>query len=185
MCCLDLHLVELSTNVKWTKHFTMSLDLSWVKRNTKYPDVDYVFSNPISFPRWFNVITLIHLVEMMWKQRWFVQFLGRLGLEVFTGSTEPEYPRPDLGPCPKFKLSPRVCVGFCVIVIRSRVYDRGGKMGRYRWLNQSANTGLLKAQCTNFSNLNYIFFIQIFQGVLQHPLHCYFPWQWGLCNYSW
>ena len=33
------------------------------------------FANPISLPHWFNTITLFSLVEIMWKQRWFNQYL--------------------------------------------------------------------------------------------------------------
>ena len=55
----DLHLVELSTNVKSSPKFTMSFDLgsNLGEKNMKFPYFDDFFKMQFSFPCSFNVIT--------------------------------------------------------------------------------------------------------------------------------
>ena len=65
--------------MKSTKYATMSLDLVY--------KLWWLFSNLISFPRWFNVITYHFLVEMPWTQCWFNLFALWVGIRLSLPST--------------------------------------------------------------------------------------------------
>ena len=73
-----LHFFDSSTKVNSTRNqhkmslvIGFKLQVQWIKKNHL---MLMLFTNPISFLHWSNIITWIYLVEMTWKQHLFIQW---------------------------------------------------------------------------------------------------------------